>query len=278
MFVSVKKTIDKIYKTIDKIAKIGDRNYIEYTQLIDKYIKTGQWGLFTQTLLLKYNFDHNKYNTIDELRRVSWKQILSKTKTKLDESKYSIMKKMNIYQLALNYFKETEITLIKINTETGSGAELKPIIVDGELKEIKIIKPGKNYSTTDTIEIIGGSELATVDIEFRSGRFFKIDVLTTGKDYDKDIFLGTVEEIDVYNNEMYRTITSGYEIWNRFEDSAVVGYTDSEFQAIIGNKIMILKVSKNDDIPIIFNNWKKELSFDRNVTNLYKSALNYLNS
>ena len=60
-FRSFKKDLDKVYQKIDKIAKVGRDNFQEYYNYVDDSISRGQYGVLTQVLYLKYDFDYTKY-------------------------------------------------------------------------------------------------------------------------------------------------------------------------------------------------------------------------
>jgi hypothetical protein len=106
-FRSFKKDIDKIYQKIDKIAKLGRDSFQEYYNYIDEVITKQQYGVFTQVLLIKYNFDCTKILSIDEVKQRSWPAILFQTNTKFQDDKYALLKSNNIYQLGLNYLSGT---------------------------------------------------------------------------------------------------------------------------------------------------------------------------
>jgi len=118
-FRSFKKDIDKIYQKIDKIAKLGKDSFQEYYDYIDEVITKQQYGVFTQVLLIKYNFDCLKLLSIDEVKQKSWPVILFQTNTKFQDDKYTLLKSNGVYQLGLAYYMGTN-SLIGTISEVDS--------------------------------------------------------------------------------------------------------------------------------------------------------------
>lgn len=265
-FRSIKKDIDKIYLKIDKIAKKGRDNSQEYYDYIKDLIQKGQYGLFTQVLYLKYDFDYNKYFSVDLVKQKSWHLILLKTNTPLQEGKYKLLKDNDLYQIGLTYYKQLPTTTAKVVDSTGSGADLMPVIEDGGVIRIDVLKSGKNYSTASTVSIVGGIVDAEAIIQLpngvRGGMILKVDVTATGSSHNQDIKLGTIQEFDVYIN-------------------SIADVTEDEYQQIIDNKTIYLSVDKiGVSQSVTFNatgsNWDFSDSYDRNVLNLYQEAITYL--
>jgi hypothetical protein len=67
-FRSFKKDIDKFYQRIDKIAKKGRDNFQEYYNYVDDCIFKSQYGILTQVLFLKYDFDYTKFLSVDDVK------------------------------------------------------------------------------------------------------------------------------------------------------------------------------------------------------------------
>lgn len=262
-FRSIKKDIDKIYLKIDKIAKKGRDNFQEYYDYVRDLIQKGQYGLFTQVLYLKYDFDYNKYFSVDLVKQKSWTYILLRTNTSLQEGKYKLLKNNNLYQIGLTYYKQLPITTAKVVDITGSGADLMPVIEDGGVIRIDVLKSGKNYSTASTVSIVGGVIEAEAIIQLpngvRGGMILKVNITATGSSHNQDIKLGTIEEVDMYIDPIYSKLTQ------------------EEFQQLTENKVIYLSVDKiGASQSATFSNWDFSNSYDRNVLNLYQEAITYL--
>lgn len=189
MFRSYKKDIEKIYQRIDKVAKIGRDNNQEYYNLVDDLISKSQYGLLTQVLLIKYNFDSTKYLSVEDMKGDSWKSILFLTNSKIQDDLEDFKVKLGIYQIGLNYFRN--------------------VIIGDEIQVIK---------------------------------------------------LGSINEVDTYVNSI-----------------SPLAYTNNEFQQLSKNKQLELVVSKVGELDsVVFSDWNSERSYDKNVTLLYRSAIEYL--
>ena len=110
---------------------------------------------------------------------------------------------------------------------TGSGAILNAVVINGGVYEINITNPGRNYSTSSTISVIGGVTPATAVIPsingVRGGQIINVNIVATGSSHNQDIELGTISETDVYL-------------------TPVEGLSQKEYQEVIGNKRTYLSV------------------------------------
>jgi|GEM_PF-3813521 len=83
---SYKIDIDKVYRRIDKIAKKGRDNSQEYYNYVDSMILKSQYGLLTQVLDIKYNFNCGRYYSALEVKQRSWLEILLQTNTSMQDT------------------------------------------------------------------------------------------------------------------------------------------------------------------------------------------------
>jgi len=81
----------------------------------------------------------------------------------------------------LNYNRQPNIIV-----KNGSGAELKPIISNGQIKRVLIVNGGTNYNTTPTIEINGSGTGAKLIPIISNGRIIDIKVISEGVNYDNN--------------------------------------------------------------------------------------------
>lgn len=250
--------IDKIYSKIDKIAKKGSDNYLEYYIYIDNLINKGKYSYLIDVLNIKYSIDILNMN-IKDVKEKSWKQILFKTNSNFQDSKMALMKKKNVYQNGLFYYKETPRTNIVVIDSMGSGAELSPVIVDGGIDSINVLKTGYNYSASASIVITGGIATASATPIIRQGKIYLVNVTATGSNHNQDIKLGTIVEQDVYDTELNQSV--GKDI----------------YQKILGNKTTLLVTTKfGSTQSATFSNWNASYTYDKNLISLYNSALDYL--
>jgi hypothetical protein len=254
----IKFEIDKIYNKIDKIAKKGSDSYLEYYIYIDSLVTTGKYSFLLDTLNIKYDIDIS-YMDIPEVKSKSWKQVLFKTNTSFQDSKMNLMKKKSIYQNGLYYYKEIPRTKVTVIDNTGSGADLLPIVVDGGVSSINVLKTGYNYSASASVSITGGIGTASAVPIIRQGKIYVVNITATGSSHNQDIKLGTITEQDVYKTELMDKISPDL------------------YQKLSGNKTTLLVVAKDGSTQsATFSNWNTSYNYDKNLIALYNSALDYL--
>lgn len=251
--------VDRIYSKIDKIAKKGSDNFVEYYAYINTLVNSGKYDVLFETLENKYDFNI-AYMEIDDVKKESWKRVLFKTNSSFQDSKMSLMKKKNIYQNGLYYYRQIPRTKVFLNDDSGEGAELLPVIVNGSVDSINIIKRGSNYSASASVVITGGLISASASVIINQGRVFSINVTTTGSNHNQDIKLGVIKEEDIYDDGISE---------NKI--------TSDIYQKIIGNKrTSLIAIKNNENIGMTFSNWNNSLNYDKNLLSLYNSALDYL--
>lgn len=263
---SFKKDLDKVYSKIDKIAKKGSDNFQEYYDYVDNLIQSSQYGVLTQVLLIKYQFDYSRFLSVSDVKRSSWTQILFWTKTPLQDGIQRILKENSLYRLGLDVYKENPIPYVRLidpSLSPGTGADMKLVIADDSNRgvlRIDVLKTGNNYSTASYIEVLGGSPSATASPFIRGGQLLKVDMGGSGSNHGVDIKLGTIQEVD------------------RFVVSIdPLAYTDNIFQQDSDNKVTYLMVDKvGSTVSASFSNWNFDLTYTRNLLNLYQEAFDYL--
>ena len=157
-FRSFKKDVDKVYQQIDKIAKLGSENYQQYYDFIDDIVTRQQYGLFTEVLLIKYNFESKNYLSVSDLRSNSWKHILHKTTTSFQDAKYNLLNKNNTYQIGLTYYNNNTNLIIGTISEVytygasiskfGYTADQYQKLIENKTSYLSVVKLGVSQSVT----------------------------------------------------------------------------------------------------------------------------------
>jgi hypothetical protein len=267
-FRSFKKDIDKVYQKIDKIAKVGRDNFQEYYNYVDDVINRSQYGVFTQVLYIKYNFDYTKYLSVTQIKQKSWSQILTRTNTSFQDGKYSLLKKNSLYQIGNILYKERQLCQVKmidpgLNNVAGIGAELKPIIAEDDnrgLLRVDVLSTGRNYTTSSYATVSGGDPSAQVNALVRGGLVLKVDIIASGSHHGVDYKLGSITEQDFY-----------------IESIDPLAYTSNIYQQNTDNKVTYLYVDKvGSTMSMSFSAWNFDLTYDKNLLNLYTQAIDYL--
>ena len=267
-FRSFKKDIDKFYQKIDKIAKQGRDNFQEYYNFVDDCIFKQQYGILTQVLYIKYDFDYTKFFSVNDVKSRSWSAIMFRTNTGLQDDKYKLLKNNSLYQLGLDIYQERPLTSVKIidpgvGGTVGSGADFNPVIANDSnrgILRIDVVKTGKNYSTASYILVTGGNPSATASPFIRGGQVLKVDMGGSGSNHNVDFKLGRVQEFDLYVASI-----------------EPLAYTDNIYQQNTDNKVTYLLVTKEGATSSAsFSIWNFNLTYDKNVINLYSQAIDYL--
>lgn len=158
-FVPLRKQVEKIYQKIDSIAKLGQDNFQEYYDYIDDLIFKGNYGLYTQVMYVKYDFDYTKYLSVDDVKKRSWPFILIRTNTKFQDDKYKLLKDNNLYQYGysiylegtnstvVGYIKEIDKYLEPIDGLAYTDSEYQQIIKN-KILYLSVDKPGITQSST----------------------------------------------------------------------------------------------------------------------------------
>lgn len=258
---SPRKEIDKIWKKIDKIAKGGRDNYLEYYKLVDDLVKKGQLSVLEQTIFYRYKaIDLKAGNSIKDFKNKSWYLILEGTKSRLQEDKQRLLKMNNLYTIGITYYQEIPRTQVSIIDTTGQGAILSPVIEEGGLIGINVERSGFSYSTSASIQIVGGDNTSTATPIVRAGKVYQVQVTATGSYHNQDLKLGTIEERDYYG-----------------EDISNYAVTASDYQKITGNKKTYLIVHPiSATFGTTFSTWDSTQTYDRNLISLYQSGIQFL--
>jgi hypothetical protein len=265
-FRSFKKDVEKFYQRIDKIAKKGRDNFQEYYDFVDDCIFKQQYGILTQVLYLKYDFDYTRWSSVEDVKSRSWTQICFKTTSFLQDSKYRSLRENNLYQIGLDIFRENPLTSIKLIdpvVPSGSGAEFTYVLSSDENRgiiQIGVKNQGSNYSTFSYLQISGGDPSATANPFIRNGYVLKVDILSSGSNHDVNVKLGRIQEVDEYVTPIDN-----------------ISYTENRFQQDTDNKKTYLLVDKTGvTSSVTFSSWNFGISYDKNLLNLYSEAINYL--
>lgn len=254
----IRSEINKIFTKIDKIAKKGKDNYIEYHAYFDELVKAGKFSYLKECLEIKYNCDISLFD-LPSAKQKSWKEILFFTTTPFQDFIKKTLKDKGLVQIGTDYYKDIPQTRATIVDNNGKGCELKVNLVDDYVDSITILNTGSGYSNSASCLIIGGTGTASATPIVRGGKVYLVQVTATGSGHNKFLRLGKIEEVDEYD----------VPITNKF--------TKDLFQRLIKNKTTYLTATKEGlTYSATFSNWNLEYSYDKNIVNLYNSAINYL--
>jgi hypothetical protein len=255
---SRKIEIDKLYQKIDKIAKVGRDNYINYHIFVDELVRNGKYSLWVETLEIKYNILIQDLDVLTA-KKGSWNDILFKTNSSFQELHKKLFKDKSIYQVGPYYYKQLPRARVTVVDTKGSGAELEPVISDGHIQSVNVIKPGLGYSASASVVFTGGLVTASASTQVVASKIYSVLITASGSNYNKDPKLGTIDEIEVYKNPIPN------------------GATRALYQQLSENKtIQLVATIDGATQSATFSSWNTEKSFDKNLNSLYTSAIDYL--
>lgn len=93
-----RKKIDKIYLQIKKLASKGRDYSLDYDRLVDDIVIKGDLAHYQMCLADYYNIDTDKYRTVYEIKKESWKSIIFQTDSDFISKMRALYKKELIYQ------------------------------------------------------------------------------------------------------------------------------------------------------------------------------------
>jgi hypothetical protein len=77
----LKKKLDKIYSQIEKLAVQGKEKTQDYYLLVDEYINKGIYENYELCLYTYYFIDISKMASVQDVKKMTWPEILTQTKT-----------------------------------------------------------------------------------------------------------------------------------------------------------------------------------------------------
>lgn len=250
--------INKIFSKIDKIAKKGNDNFLEYFLYVDTLIKDGKFGLYKECLERKYQIQDLETD-LQLAKRNSWKEILFQTNTNFQDFIRKLLKSKNVIQNGLSYYRDIPPTKATVIDSSGTGCELITNIVDDYVNSISVLKPGTGYSASASVVITGGIGTASGTPVVRAGKILGVTITATGSGHNKLYKLGNISETDEY----------GVDTTNKF--------TKDLYQRLIKNKTTYLTATKEGlTYSQTFSTWDVNYTYDKNISNLYTLAVNYL--
>lgn len=255
----VELEVNKIYAKIDKIAKRGNDSFLEYFIYVDTLVKDGKYGYFKECLEVKYQITEDLEKDLQTLKRNSWKEILFQTHTNFQEFTKKILKSKNLVQNGLYYYRDIQPTKAKVLDSNGSGCELVPNIVDDYVSSITVLKTGSGYSASASVVITGGIGTASATPVVRGGKIYSVTITATGSGHNKLLKLGKITETDEYNVDISNQLTKDL------------------YQRLVKNKSTYLTATKEGlTYSATFSTWDVNFTYDKNLSNLYTNAINYL--
>jgi len=288
-----KKKLDKIYKKIDKLALRGKLNTTEYYKYIDELILNGDYGSLEQTLYHYYDIDIINFDSVNDVKKKTWSEILSKTSSSFLKKLSDLYKKRKVYQSSFDiYSYDTSLLNIDLSepllsdyTPSGtsssisfqvSNEKISLNILNKEVYNVQIFKSKWVSGEPTDVEllqninigesIIYETQIPTTYISEYLITTYQRDLSGSPQNYvlynykfgmSREALLGQIREIDTYTED------AKYLLQNK------------EFAKLKGEFRYLLEVTKDGEVSYISGD-DPSLSFDQNLLNRYSIALDIL--
>lgn len=284
-----RRKIDKIYSQIDKIASKGKDNFLEYYLLVDDLVKSSDYDNLLQSLYYHYDINIVKLNSIEDVKKKTWKDIMYATKGPLTKKLKKLYDIKKVYQTSFDIWSEdTSFIIINLSsplsmtyssTTFSNGIEvirnnstININIINPEIYEITLNNATWSNGVPSNIEkfqeikgITQSSYRLDIPITYNTNWLIKTKELSPFKELNYNLtlnthkYLGKIVEVDAYTDE------SKYLIKNKM------------FAKITKSRKVILEVTKVGELtPTILDTYDFTVSDDQNMYNKYVTAINLL--
>jgi hypothetical protein len=220
-----------------------------YTK-IDKIAKKGNDNFLEYHILFDDLIKKGKYTYLKECIEYKYEYDISfmDVPSAKKESWKEILFRTN------SSFQDFKSNLLKSKVMYQSGLDYYKDIPATSAKVIDVTGKGAELKP-----IVENGSVTSIEILIRGGKIYLAQVTSAGSGHNQNLRLGKIEESSEYLVDASNKITKEL------------------YQRIIGNKTTYLTTTKEGaTFSEIFSNWNTEYSYDKNISNLYKQAVNYL--
>jgi hypothetical protein len=99
-----RKDLDKIYNRVMKIVSRGQSQLQTYYDFVDEIINNGQSVLLQDVYYTKFKIDTTKFDTIDSLKKNTFKQLASNTESSTNLSLENLLNLKSVTRLGTQFF------------------------------------------------------------------------------------------------------------------------------------------------------------------------------
>jgi hypothetical protein len=118
-----RRKLDKIYGKVDKIAIVGRDNLLEYQKYIDELIEKGDYSIFQEMLYIYYNIDIINIQSVDEVKKSTYNEIIFQTKNSFLSKLSKIYKQKGVFQQSFNIYLDSNSQTIGSINEIDANSE-----------------------------------------------------------------------------------------------------------------------------------------------------------
>jgi len=99
-----RKKLDKIQSKIEKLSVYGKEKTQDYYLLIEDFISKGDYANFELCLFYNYGIDVSVMQSVDEVKKKTWPEILLQTQLPFLKKLSKLYKSKNVYQQSFDIF------------------------------------------------------------------------------------------------------------------------------------------------------------------------------
>jgi hypothetical protein len=153
---TITKKINQIYKKVDDIAKRGKDGYLDYFSYLNELVDQGQWSLFDDMMLKKYQIDISKYRSIDEVKKETFDKVRFFTLDQFQKELQDLYNSQGVYQNSFNVYKLSDNEFL------------------GQIYEIEVMTESSDFNRS--LELLTKQKIITYNLEVhKSGTITLID-------------------------------------------------------------------------------------------------------
>ena len=99
-----RQEVEKIYKKLDSLAQRGVDSYLDFREYIDELVGYGQYSIFDDVMLTKYNIDIKKYKSVDDLKKNVFPEIRFQTTSKFLKNLKKLYVSKGVYNTGIHFY------------------------------------------------------------------------------------------------------------------------------------------------------------------------------
>jgi hypothetical protein len=131
--VTITKRINQIYQKVDAIAKKGKDGYLDYVTYLDELVSQGEWTIFQDMMLKKYQIDVRQYKSVDLVKSKTFEKVRFYTLDDFQQELKDFYKSEGIYQNGFDVYNLSDNSILGQIYEFEEVKENFPLYKDTEL-------------------------------------------------------------------------------------------------------------------------------------------------
>lgn len=294
----IRKKLDRIHTKIEKLAVYGKEKTQDYYLLIEDFINKGDYANFELCLYYNYGIDVSEMQTVDDVKKKTWPEILLQTQLPFLKKLSKLYKSKNVYQQSFDIYsidpKFSQLQLngpLSVTYSTVAGSQSISLTKQNNQVKLNVLDPSINRILIYRSEWVdvSGSERPTNNEILHKFEISNLNQLVT----DIPITHNSEYLITVEKRPVITVTASSFSITNYKYSVSLNPYLGQirEIDDFVSNQYLkdyklekekrniniVLQVDKIGATQSIFINQKiPDISADSNLLAKYKLALDIL--